>query len=160
MSLLATPADAVTRAVSLQQNGTGACQVTLSVYESVVRKRPLAIQNEGNSPAFVTCSPASFQGAGANDIEGYTVRLVNRGTSLVNVSCTAVIGSDGVASPVPVYSVKSANIGGGGGSAVIAWRTLDSTGYTTAVPFNLQCNLPPKIGISIIEINQNIDVGA
>jgi hypothetical protein len=158
LSLLSVSAGAATRPVSFQQNGTGACQITLSVYESVVRRRPLAIQNEGSTPAFVTCSPVSLQGAGANDVEGYTVRVVNRGSSLVNVSCTAVIGSDGVASPAPVYSVKSANVGGGS-SAIIAWRTLDTTGYSTAVPFNFQCNLQPGIGISIIEINQNLDIG-
>jgi len=155
--LLATPAEAATRTITLQQNGTGACQVTLPAYESVIRRRPLAIQNEGSSGAFVSCSPASLKGIPANDTLGYTVRLVNRGASVASVSCTGVIGSDGVTSPLPVYLIKNANVGGNS-SAVLTWRSLE--GYGTTVPFNFQCQLPPGVGISGIELNQTLDVGS
>jgi len=156
LAMLTTPAAALTRNLVLQQNGTGACQAALPNFEGVIRKRPLAIQNEGASTSFVTCSPPSLQGLVANDTLGYNIRLVNRGSSLVSVNCTAVIGSDGVTNPLVVYLPKNANIGGNS-NAVLTWRTLE--GYDTSVPFNVQCELPPGVGISGIQTNQTLDVG-
>ena len=153
--LAAAPANAITRNIGLQQNASGACQVTMSVYESVMRKRPLAMQNEGTSAAFVTCSPATLKGITANDTLGYNIRLINLGNTVADVNCTAVVGSQGVIGPV--YVTRSTNVVGSS-CAVVTFRTFD--GYTTTVPFNFQCLLPPGTGISTIELNQNLDVGA
>lgn len=155
-ALLATPAAAVTRAVVLQQNGAGACQAALAAYVPSIRWRPLAVQNEGSSSVFVSCSPPSLKGLIPNDTAGYNLRLVNRGTSVVSVSCTAVIGSDGVANPLTVSLTKSIAIGGNS-TGLLTWRSLE--GYGTSVPFNVQCQLPPGVGISGIELNQVLDVG-
>lgn len=151
----AAPVMAATRTITLQQNGTGACQGAMPTYEPLLRRRPLAIQNEGTAAAYVACSPPSLKSAPANDTLGYNVRVINNGSSLATVSCSAVIGTLGIANPV--YIAKTASVGGGS-SAVLTWRTLE--GYTTAVPFNVSCLLPPGTGVSTIEINQTLDVGA
>ena len=60
--LAAAEAHSVDRELAFQQNGAGACQAALPAYEGLIRKRPMAIQNEGVSTAFVTCAPVTLQG--------------------------------------------------------------------------------------------------
>ncbi|MEP6634752.1 MAG: hypothetical protein ABJA62_11150 [Luteimonas sp.] len=155
-ALLSNPATAATSPIVLQQNGTGPCQVALPAYESLVRRRPLAIQNEGASSAFVTCSLTTLKGAIANDTFGYKLTMVNRSGNFLTLSCTAVIGSDGVSSPAPVFVTKS-DAAVNNASIVLTWRTFD--GYSNDAPFNVSCVLPPGVGISNIETTQTLNVG-
>ncbi len=43
-------------AVSMAANATAFCQTALPVFDGNVRKRPLAVTNEGTSNAFISCS--------------------------------------------------------------------------------------------------------
>ncbi len=49
-------AQAVTQNRRFQANATSYCQAALPAFEGAIRKRPLAVQNEGTTNAFVTCS--------------------------------------------------------------------------------------------------------
>jgi hypothetical protein len=151
-----TTADAVDRDMWLQANGAGICQAALPNYEGQIRKRPLAIQNEGSSPAFVTCSPTSLQFAASSEF-GHGVYLQNRSDSPVTVSCTGVMG----ASDWPAeYSAKSVEIGPES-TGSIYWASSDfpSNLADNSTTFNLSCALLPGTGILTVYVNQTVDVG-
>jgi hypothetical protein len=91
----------------LQANGSGVCQAALPSYEGQIRKRPLAIQNEGTAAAFITCSPSSLQYVPMQDF-GHGVFLANNSAASVTVNCTAVMGSGGVQRQLPAGARRRA----------------------------------------------------
>ena len=79
---------------------TDRCQSALPTFDVGLRKRPLAIQNEGSSTAFVTCSFGWNQldeiGGGnvLQSLESVQIWFTNRSSSTVAVTCTAVYGRE------------------------------------------------------------------
>lgn len=145
---------AVTRFISHMANGTGPCQAALPSFEGLIRKRPLAIQNEGTSTAFVNCSPYSMQNHPINATAGYETVLTNRSGANLTIDCTGVIGGDlWTSTTFIVKSVAVANNDFG------VLKFLPDEVGTTFSPFNFQCALPPGTGISTIYTAQNLDVG-
>lgn len=53
---VASTASAATALREKVSNATGVCQAALPAFDGLVRKRPLAVQNESTGHAFVTCS--------------------------------------------------------------------------------------------------------
>lgn len=80
------PAPAANAAVG--SNATGVCQGALPVYDTEIRKRPLALRNEGDASAYVSCSLPSNVLA---NIIAYTY-VVNRNAAAVDVDCTFIAG--------------------------------------------------------------------
>lgn len=74
-------------------NAPALCHPAFLRYDSDVRKRPLAVVNEGNAPAFVTCS-LPIDMANTNGIEVAYIVLHNQANAPATVSCTGVYGSD------------------------------------------------------------------
>ncbi len=147
------PAMAATRDIDFMANATGFCQAALPSFEGLIRKRPLAVQNEGSTTAFVTCSPTSFQSFPIQSF-GYGVYFANRSGGTVTVNCTGVTGVDLAVSPV--YMPKAVTISNNN-SGSIYWSAAD--GLTSDYPFNVSCAIAPGVGITTIFINQTIDVG-
>jgi len=56
VALVSTEASAVDLERLSMANAVGRCQGALPNYEGAIRKRPLAVQNEGTGSAFVTCA--------------------------------------------------------------------------------------------------------
>lgn len=74
-------------------NAPAMCHPALLRFDSDVRKRPLAVVNEGASSAFVTCSlPVNL--ANDNGVESFYAVLRNLSGSSRTVKCTAVYGVD------------------------------------------------------------------
>jgi len=69
-------------------NATSFCQAALPVFDSNIRKRPLAVQNEGAEGAFVTCA-FTAQSSGLGPV---TVVAANTGSSDATLTCTGVTG--------------------------------------------------------------------
>lgn len=125
------------------------CQGALPAFETAIRKRPLAIQNEGASSSFVTCG---FELDVGESITGgplaVDVYFINNNAAEVTVNCTAVTGFAGgdneyvafAADLVPGTSEEINNIfvldedfvGGGMETGLVA----------------LSCNLPSGVGIT------------
>ncbi|MGY0613073.1 MULTISPECIES: hypothetical protein [unclassified Luteimonas] len=150
---LALPASAGSLTQSLQVNGSGACQAALPNYEGQIRKRPLAIQNEGTSLAFVTCSPTSVQFRDMHAF-GQSVYLANDSAVDVTVSCTGVMGG-GAGNDPPEYSTKSVTLPAGT-VAGISWSTADLPDYAprSGTPFNTSCTLAPGVGVRTLYVHQ------
>lgn len=132
-------------------NATGYCQGVLPAADSQIRKRPLALRNEGTATAFVSCSiPVNF--AGPNFV--IDVHVVNRSAVPATVNCTLV---DGVVAEIgetdPGYYPLSVNLVPGGGGLLQWWAPdFDLGTFTSAA--NLSCALPPGVEIALISADE------
>lgn len=139
---LAQSADAVD---VLSTNGTGPvgnCQAALPAYEGQTRKRPLALVNESNATAFVTCAFTS---------EEMSLSVVSFGTRLSNISavpatvhCTAVIGEE---LQNAEYIVKSLTLAPQSDDN-LTWTSADNDGLLFAKSVAISCALPSFVGLN------------
>ncbi|MGY0613074.1 MULTISPECIES: hypothetical protein [unclassified Luteimonas] len=138
--LSATPASAQSAYLDQMSTGPGTCQAALPAFEGQVRKRPLALQNEGTASAFVTCAPPQFTGLADGDY-GLDVTFINNGSSAATVSCTGVsIGQ------IPTIYVSKAISVPSGATRILNWKDTDgSSKWVTS------CNLPPGTGIGTVQ---------
>lgn len=154
--LASTAAEAATRQVWFQQNGSGACQAALPAFEGLIRKRPMAIQNEGTAPAFVTCSPVTLQGVAVRDPRPHGIFIANRTAAAVTVNCTGVQGNvDGIADLSVPKSVTV--VGNNHGS--IYWEVSEGFDAFNDTSFSISCSIPPGVGITTLYTNHELDVG-
>lgn len=121
----------------------GACQSALPVFDGVIRKRPLAVQNEGDAPSFVTCGLDGKLDAIAVT-RGVAIALTNVSDGERLISCTLVDGRPGFSAPV--YLPKSLKIAGNSPLGVIEWSPGDNGGMDFVYPA-ISCALPPGAGI-------------
>lgn len=133
-------------------NAVDICQGSLPSFEGALRKRPLAIANEGTTSAFVSCSIRTSI-SGLEEVTGIIVLLINRSASDQVFSCTLV---EGVALPYtgnpPVYQPESIVIEAGDVSG-LGWNYIaDNDGDPYQIP-NLNCSLPPGGEINVIQVN-------
>lgn len=144
---------AVDRTIYAQANGSGACQAALPNYEGQIRKRPLAIQNEGDAGAFLTCSPVSLQG-NAVHASGHELVLVNNTAAAQQVNCTGVNGPVSGATYMPKSAVVPGN-----STASMHWTEADGVGGLNLETMNMSCLLPPGIGVHTVYTRQLVDIG-
>ena len=137
------------------QNGSGVCQAALPAVEGLVRKRPLAIQNESDGTAFVSCSlvgPSDF-GTGVSVAE---IGLINNSGSVAMATCTLV---SGIANGANEYFTRTVSV------PTTGWRNLgwtsvgDNGGENFDLAVNASCNLPAGVGISYTITYYNEDIG-
>lgn len=150
VALLAIPAN--TALASNWASAVDNCQGALPSFEGAFRKRPLGINNEGASSAFVSCAiRADFD----DDLVGVGVLFTNRGAGAATINCTLV---SGVALPAPfappVMIPKSVSIAAND-FAVMSWSTGDNGGEPFALP-NLSCSIPPGAEINVIQLNTTV----
>ncbi len=123
------------------------CQGALPVYESLLRKRPLAVANEGSSATFVTCGlemeMAGEVGYPPGSQMVYVV-LTNRSTAPVTVNCMLVEGYGGFADS---YHPKSIQLQPGEMTDTFAWSYTENAGKYFLWP-SISCNLPPGVEIN------------
>lgn len=155
------PSFAVNASRSKVSTAAGLCQAALPTFEGLIRKRPLAVQNEGVEAAFVTCSYTSdTQASGSNGNTSFVASFINQSPAPVAVNCTAVIGStSGTATYIPKVSPLIPANGAAPGST--AWTSADNGGfiYGPHLPVSLSCNLPPGVGIVTLTITATVEVG-
>ena len=152
----ALPVGAATQNHWMQANGSGVCQAALPNFEGQIRKRPLAIQNEGTANAFVTCSPTSLQYAEASS-GGHGVFFKNDSDAGVTIGCTGVMGASDWSTE---YSPRSVTIAANDTGAIY-WEPTDfpTNGSSSQTTFNVSCTLAPGVGLRTVYINQLIEIG-
>jgi len=126
-------------------NASGACNGALPTYEGALRKRPLAVRNEGDTSAFVSCSIPGSQTDGGYSVVG--AYFTNNGDAEAVINCTFVDGS--VISPTQYYPGSLALPPGQ--TYFIRWDMEElgvGEGFTNWP--NLSCNLPPQTEISVV----------
>jgi len=147
------------RAVNVQrsfvQNATGACQSALPVFDGQIRKRPLAVQNEGNASAFVSCSftVTDRTAGGFDDILLYSD---NNTGSAIDMTCTMITGTTGTT--ITAYP-KTLSLPANSKTNLFRWRPVDNGGQNfDSYTINVSCNLPVGTGltVSFLYFNENI----
>ncbi len=120
------------------------CQPALPAYDGSIRKRPLAVQNEGGAIAFVTCGmKGAFAARPINRM--VTITLVNTTPTPVAATCTLVDGRD-LALSTPVFIPLTRTLSPAMPSTYF-WSPANNGGANFIYPA-LSCGLPPGIGIS------------
>lgn len=123
------------------------CQGALPAFETAIRKRPLAIQNEGTTPSFITCG-FEFDAGDAIDNSALMVDtyFTNNTAAPVSLTCTAVTGwQTGDNEFVSLTEV----IQPGAQSEEMAWFAEDFTGGGMASGLvAISCALPVGVGVN------------
>lgn len=140
-----TPADAATISRSIINLSTKACQAALPAFDGLIRKRPLAIQNEGTSTAFITCAFDGVFGGGTPYNTFVAVVVRNNGADAATVTCTLVDAKTSLNNPI--FITKSLVLAGGAVGQDIAFSTADNGGVGYIYPA-LSCSIPAGVGIS------------
>lgn len=159
LAMASPSAVAATQARAFVQNGTGACQPALPVYAGIIRARPLAIQNEATSAAYLNCSlqGTQYSPVGARSITDVFVGLINNTGADVSVTCSTI---DGLAKITSSYiSSKTISVPTGYW-AELHWTAADNNSQNWLFSANVQCLLPPGIGVSYVSSLYSEDVGA
>lgn len=157
LALASSDAAAETLQRSFVQNATGVCQSALPVFDGQIRKRPLAIQNEGTASAFVSCSFMSTDRSDDGITEVY-VYADNNTASAVDLTCTLVQGVSGLG---PTFFPKTLTLPANSTINEFPWTAADNGGNNfTDFTTNISCNLPVGTGLSITFVYYDEEVGA
>ena len=124
-------------------NGAGACQGALPAFAGTLRARPLAIQNEGDATAFVTCSLDAGDGTYSKSIPRVVVSVRNNSAATVEIPCTMVDGWGSYAQ----YLTRTVTV-----TANSTWAFAFTSSELPGAPAkfsmpNLSCQLPPQTGV-------------
>ena len=127
------------RAAEYQTMAAGACKSALPAFDSNIRSRPLAVQNEGDSVVFVTCAQQGNLDAKPTQL---AINIVNNSEAVAVVNCTLVSGSLS-----PIYYVVSVTSLPGYDALAVVRPTAPATTFTSSNA-SWSCALPPGTGIS------------
>ena len=134
------------------------CQPALPAFDGLIRKRPLAMQNEGTSNAFITCA---FGGAfnGIPSQKTVTVGFTNITSGAITVNCTLVDAQDGVVNPE--YFPRSISVPASGAPVtLLIWSAnADNGGVRFTYPA-VSCLLPPGIGVQVTNHTFDEEIGS
>lgn len=162
MCAVLAPADALGAPVqrSFVQNASGTCQAALPSFEGLVRKRPLALQNESGSTAFVSCSLVGTHfgpGYSARVVDIVFAGLINNTDASIEVTCTLV---DGLAKLTPSTFIPQTAIVPANGWVELSWDAADNGGSRFVFSANVQCALPFGTGISYTASLYDEEIGS
>lgn len=136
------------------QNGGSACTGALPTYEGALRKRPLAIVNEGTANAFVTCSLPVEEKNASFPMLGY-LKVQNTSGVAVTIECSLVAGAQWEGSVVQPKSIPMS----GNGALLVSWTPAEGATYLPRRTVNFSCLLPPGTGIAYAGKRYMEDVG-
>lgn len=135
----------------------GVCQPALPAFDVAFRKRPLAMQNEGSSSAFITCAFGGIFNA-VPSVKTASVGFTNTTATPQTVNCTLVNARQGVQNAQ--YFPKSISVPASGSPIIhIIWTGTDNNGIAFTYPA-ASCSLPPGIGVQTTTQTYDQEIGA
>ncbi|WP_133000534.1 hypothetical protein [Luteimonas arsenica] len=143
-------------------NASAHCQAALPMYDGMIRKRPLAVVNEGAGTSFVTCAIPT-QGR----IVSLELFASARGGVPAQLTCTAVSGLESeVSHRVP----RTINLPASGARAGTLWwgtyyggplaRPTGEPNFFVGPYLAVTCALPPATGLNNFILTYNEEIGA
>jgi acetylornithine deacetylase/succinyl-diaminopimelate desuccinylase-like protein len=157
-SLAAAAAHAEQQPRYMSANAASYCQTALPVFDGNVRKRPLAVANEGTGNAFVTCSFT----AQATSLSSVRLKAANASGAEVELSCTGVTGAVTESLGPTEYVTKTVTVPMSG-QHLLSWSGVDFDGAPAVIPgsglFSVSCNLPPGTSLndSAVQFTEEVD---
>lgn len=138
------------RAASVAANAVRFCQASLPAYNTDLRKRPLGIQNEGSTGAFISCG---LQWHVWHLLAGITpqayVTATNRNATATDLTCTLL---DGHPWQTINYHTKTLSMASNS-SASLVWVPSDFNYFpgTSLIGYeNFSCHVPPGVEINLV----------
>lgn len=149
------PASAVEILIGTASHGTANCQAALPVFDGKIRKRPLAIANEGSTTAFVTCDFETLPTL-IGKVIIVNVRLHNASATARQVSCLLLdsFGTN-VYSPSLSKTVQLAPQSHG----ELEWLATDDNDGNNYTTPSMSCALPPGVEIMGVALARWQNVG-
>ena len=126
------------------------CQSALPVFDTLIRKRPLAVQNEGTGPAFITCGFEFDAGQATNFAPLMVDTYFSNNTDAdIEITCTGVTGWAGGDNEYVAFSTTIPAVDPEEGDGNIFWEDADfeGGGMETSL-IAISCNLPAGVGIN------------
>lgn len=139
---LAHPVQALDVLSTSGSGPAGNCQPALPVYEGLVRKRPLAVVNEGTENAYVTCALTTEEVS--LNVQSFGTRVSNGSDAALTVSCTAVVGDELATTS---YIPKSIDLAPGA-AGNLTWSGADAGGLLSSKSIAMSCLLPPGAALN------------
>ncbi len=131
------------------QSATGSCAAAMSHHDTHVRKRPLAMQNDGTLPALASC-PLSGTARGVGGVRSTKAVYLDadNNTALPQVmTCTLV---DRVSGYVGTYLPRTRVLPPHSTLSEFYWAAADNGGLNFAFAVNNSCSLPVGTGLSVM----------
>lgn len=125
-------------------NPAARCQGALPAFETAIRKRPLAVQNEGSKASFVTCSFEVDAYAAENGVLALDTYFTNTTAAPVSLTCTAVSGFAGGTNEFSSQTVSLVP----GTQTEVFWEAGDFTNGLFDGLISISCALPPGVGVN------------
>ena len=135
-----------TQAATSAATAVGSCLANTTEADVNLRKRPLAMRNEGATAVYVSC--AAQYGFNPDVVESATVVAINTNAAPVEFTCTLVDGAL-IASDLIFFYPKTITLPSNG-AAVMNWFASDNGGTTFTGFENFSCLLPPGVEIDIV----------
>lgn len=143
----------VDRTRLFRANAPAWCQGALPRFEDALRKRPLAVQNEGEGAAFLSCGVPT-QGR----VEALVVYTFSSADVDHAITCTLVTGFQNGSN---TYVPKTRGVAAHGGMTSFVWHAVEFGGDEAARDFvSLSCLLPPGTAIADVQLAFAEDVGS
>ncbi|MBC7988410.1 MAG: hypothetical protein H7Y19_02355 [Luteimonas sp.] len=135
--------------LSFVSNPSARCQPATKVSEALIRKRPLAMVNEGTTNATINCAFELERSEQLGQI--VALYLSNSTAAAVNATCTGISGWEGrtddggaaINEYVPLQLVVPA----GGQSEAFVWFDTDFDNGTGGL-ISVSCALPPGVAVN------------
>lgn len=124
-------------------NAPAHCQGALPNFEGSLRKRPLALQNEGTGNAFVTCAIPT-----QDNVRSLEIYMSSHDGNEATVSCTLVTSYKGGSN---AYLPASTVVPSDGRYARVMWSASDfpgTPGFFPSAFVSVSCNLPAGTGLN------------
>lgn len=122
-------------------NAAARCQGNLPVSDTSLRKRPLAVQNEGATAAFVTCGFEVDAYASDAGVSALDVNFANSSAAPISVTCTAV---SGFANGTNEFVSKAVSIPANTTEQTdLFWEASEFSQGLFEGLVSISCNLPP-----------------
>jgi hypothetical protein len=132
------------QAYGVQGNATAFCQAALPVFDTNLRKRPLAVVNEGSTDTYVTCSyPVDNYAYEVYDVDVY---ISNHTGITKDVNCTLIDGYDNGDVTFIAKTTRSYDDGDYHDAYWNVYNDNDGVGFGTTV--SVSCALPAGIGLA------------
>ncbi len=159
MSLAAMHASAEEQPRIINSGPVTACQAATPFFSDKIRKRPLAVKNEGTSSAFVTCSFTTIGPRGLSTPIRYELFVSNTGPT-TDITCTAVGGVEGgIGNSAPQFDTRTTQLGSGDEPIAFTYTPGQFQNDILPAVFSISCNLQPGMAVHDMYVIFNEDIG-
>lgn len=143
------------------QGAAAICQPAKGEYAEKLRSRPLALANEGTTPAFVSCALRGDPRPGGRGAMKVLAEVGSVTGLTGTVTCTFVDGYQQGATVDAVYRPKTALVFPASRGVALTWQPVEIAGNPEHI-FRpaLQCMLGPGTALHYIAITYDEDIGS